>query len=516
LLSGVTIPVILGGAVTGSQEKKAPLSGRKALAYRLVAEPLEGLAKVGGQVTIVDSYWGEMTLKDETGSVALSGPGVLDGSSLTERIYTLKNLRADLPNVAARVEDGLGISEGKEAKSVLIALREMTLCSTDKVVVYGKAERSSGGLVVTGTDRLDDAGSLLVRAAVSPASSRIPRRTVRTIVFAAVTVCLLAGLGIFTSQTVIAAMFKAGGILDPSRTSKVSLDLDGRPLRVTIGTAHWDFQQGNATRAFALTSDSSPFQASRESPVTVQLVGATTRVIANGDPDYPRWDGTAWVFDAAGGVSLKPESTAAGGSAVSGTGRLFVRNLTNAAVTIRVLSPDGSPVVDTSWNFTPFEAANDPQGHYLDLTGKGALPVSRDNRLDIIMKNGSHRILPLAAAAKWGSSGSWLFEIVPERLAGAGKLFVRNSGETPVRIWLIGADGQALYGDDPWTFEPKEGVGENRGLRLQFEDKDIMMTGRETVKVETRDLRTVFKGRLDQVASWRRGSWSIDLARVVR
>jgi hypothetical protein len=231
-------------------------------------------------------------------------------------------------------------------------------------------------------------------------------------------------------------------------------------------------------------------------------------------PDHrrvvPRWDGTAWVFDASGNAASAAEAGPAG------SGRLFVRNLTGSLVTLRVLSRDGSPVVDTSWDFQPYEAANDPQGHYLNLTDRGALPVSRDNRLEIIMKNGSHRILPLGSVAKWQSSGSWLFEIVPEHAAGAGKIFVKNSGEAPIRLWLIGADENALYGEEPWTFEPKEGTSENRGLRLQFEDKDITMTGRETVKVEVQELRTVYQGPLQRIARWRSGSWAIDLSQAVR
>jgi hypothetical protein len=334
---------------------------------------------------------------------------------------------------------------------------------------------------------------------------------VRIIAFAAITLCLYAGLAAFASQTVIAGMFKPGGILDPSRTARVSLDLDGRPLRITIGTAHWDFEQGNADKAFALKSGSSPFLAARGTSVTIQLVGKATRIIGNGDPDYPRWDGTAWLFDAAGSAPLLKESTLEPGR----SGRLFVRNLTSSRVTIRVLSPKGTPVSDTSWYFDPFEAANDPQGHYLELNG-APLRVSQDNRLEIIMKNGAHRIIPVAAIARWGSSGSWLMEMVPERLAGAGKLFVKNVSEAPIRLWLMGADGQALFGEDPWTFEPKEGTGENKGLRLQFEEKDVTMTGRETVKLEVQDLRTVLTAPLERIAAWRGRAWTIDLSKAVR
>ena len=196
-LAGVAIPAILNGMI-GGKERKAPLSGRKAIAWRLVAEPLESVAKVGAQVLLVDSYWSDMTLKDGTRLRYPPGPRVLDGSSLTERIYTLKNLRADLPDVAARVEDGLGIVAGQEHPDRAARNRP---CFFRSRTVYGKARQSSGRLAVSGSDRLDDADSLLVRAAVSPASTRIPRRAVRIIAFVAITVCLLAGLGVFASQT---------------------------------------------------------------------------------------------------------------------------------------------------------------------------------------------------------------------------------------------------------------------------------------------------------------------------
>jgi hypothetical protein len=211
MLEEVSIPVILSGSLTGGVEKKAPLTGKKALAWRLVAEPLEGMVKAGGQVLVVDSYWSEMSLRDATGTIRLAGPGVLDGSSLKERVFTLKNLQADLPDVAARVSDGLGITEGKDSKSTRVALREIALFPSDKVSVYGKAVRSTGTLGVSGNDTMDDPGSLLVRAAVSPASSRIPRRTIQKILFSGITLCLFAALCVFAGRTVVSDMFTPGG-----------------------------------------------------------------------------------------------------------------------------------------------------------------------------------------------------------------------------------------------------------------------------------------------------------------
>ena len=240
LLSGASIPVVLSGTVTGEAAKKAPLSMKKALAYRLVAEPLEVMAGVGGQVLLVDSWWGDMTLRDSTGSIRLAGPGVLDGSSLKERVFTMKNLLSELPDIAARVQDGLGIAQGKESSGARISLREIALFPQDEVRVYGKTERTSDGLRVSGNDTLDDPGSLLVKAAVSPASSRLPRRTIQTVVFGAVTACLFAGLCALAGATVIAGMLKPGGLFDATRTGRVRLDLDGRPFRVTIGSSHWN------------------------------------------------------------------------------------------------------------------------------------------------------------------------------------------------------------------------------------------------------------------------------------
>jgi hypothetical protein len=122
----------------------------------------------------------------------------------------------------------------------------------------------------------------------------------------------------------------------------------------------------------------------------------------------------------------------------------------------------------------------------------------------------------VARFAHWGKSGSWLFEIVPELLAGAAGLYVKNSGELPVRIWLLGADGKPLYGDDPWSFEPKEGSSEDKGLQLQYNDTDIVMTGRETIKVETRDLATIYEGTLQRLGTWRKGAWTLDLSKAVQ
>ena len=513
MLEEVSIPVILSGSLTGTAEEKAPLTGKKALAWRLIAEPLEGMVKAGGQVLLVDSYWSEMSLRDATGAIRLGGPGVLDGSSLKERVFTLKNLQADLPDVAARVADGLGITEGKDSKSTRIALREMALFPSDKVSVYGKAVRSAGSFSVSGNDTMDDPGSLLVRAAVSPASSRIPRRTIQKIVFSGITLCLFAVLALYAARTVVADMFRPGGIFDSTHTGKVRLDLDGRPLRVTIGAVHWDLKQDDTTKGFALASDGADFAASRNSAVTVQSMGGAAKIIRNGDPEYPRWDGSAWLFEVRP-AAAQPAATLSA-AALARTGRLYVRNLTGTAVTIRILDARGAPVVDSYWSFAAYERAGDPQGSYLQRDTKPLL-VRPDARLEITGPRGFLRILPLADAARPRPDGSWLLEILPELSAGVGWIYVRNSTDAPLDLWLLGSDDKTLYGDSPWTFEPREGTAENKGLHLQYQEKDILMTGREGLEVEAHDLKTLLSGTLGDIGSWRRGAWTIDLAKIAR
>jgi hypothetical protein len=511
LVSGVSLPVILDGTVSGDAAHEAPLSGRKALAWRLVAEPLEGMGKVGGMVLPVDNRWGGMTLHDETGDLRVEGPGVLDGSSLVERVFSVETLRSELPQLAPHVVDGLGLKEGKESARTRIALREIALFPKDKVRVYGKARRAGAVTMVTGTDVLDDPGSLLVRAAVRPASSRFPRRTFQTITFALVSLVLFAGLAAFASSTLSSTMFAPGGLFDASRTGAVRLDMDGRQLRLTIADSHWSLDQGDSTRGFALTDGDTDFKASRTAQVTVQDVHSSQVELRNGETGYPRWDGAAWVVDAGTAGAAAATST----PPAAHTGPLYIRNLTGSPVTVRVLRPDGSPVIDTTWTFAAYESADDPRGHYLDVTGKGALPVSQDARVELVTKKGALRILPVAAAARWGTS-SWLLELAPESLGGSGKLFVKNSGTSPVRIWVIGSDGHALYGEDPWSFEPGEGATENKGLRLTYDDKDIVMTGRETIRVETQALSTIYKGPLERLGTWRKGSWTIDMSRAGR
>jgi len=144
--------------------------------------------------------------------------------------------------------------------------------------------------------------------------------------------------------------------------------------------------------------------------------------------------------------------------------------------------------MDTYWSFASYEYAGDPQGSYLELRDKGTLLVRRDVHLEITAAKGSLRILPLADIAKSRPDGSW----------------------------LLGSDNKTLYGDSPWTFEAREGITENKGLHLIYQEKDVFMTGRETLRVEVHDLKTLLSGSLGDIGSWKRGAWTIDMAKITR
>lgn len=42
------------------------------------------------------------------------------------------------------------------------------------------------------------------------------------------------------------------------------------------------------------------------------------------------------------------------------------------------------------------------------------------------------------------------------------------------------------------------------------------MTGREALKIEVRELKTLLTGTLEDMGAWRKGSWTIDMAKIAR
>jgi hypothetical protein len=42
------------------------------------------------------------------------------------------------------------------------------------------------------------------------------------------------------------------------------------------------------------------------------------------------------------------------------------------------------------------------------------------------------------------------------------------------------------------------------------------MTGREALKCEVRELNTLLTGTLEDTGTWRKGSWTIDMAKIAR
>ncbi len=507
--AGISLPAQLRGIIEGGSEKPGPLSHRPCLAYRLEAAALEGLAQGAGNFQVLDSWWSEFSLRDETGSVRLCGPGLLDSSLWTERIYTLDHLRSELPSAARSMQDALGIVDGKASAKARFELREVALTRAERVRVYGMADRVDKKLRIGGNDILDDQGSLLVRSELAPASSRMPGRRLRALAMAAVSATLFACAGLFVARAVEKGLAGPGGLFDASRTAQVKVDLDGRAFRIAVGDDTWDFVEADSRKDVALAKDGADFLAPRKARVRVEVPQYETRLIRNGDRAYPLWTGREWIMtlvrDSGSGRTVQQDL----GPSQPGRGRLYIRNMTASVVTIRVLHANGDPVIDSTWVFASHEAADKPGGSYLDISGKGPLEVGPDFRLDLIMKNGAHRIQDLASVAKPLASGSWLLELVPEFLAGTGKLYVKNQSGKDARIWVLGAKDLPLYGEKPWTFDAGEGADKDKGLSLQSDDRDISFSGREAIRLAYADYRTVFEGAMEELAAYHGSAWSI-------
>jgi hypothetical protein len=522
LMRGVLLPAIVEGEIRPRLAKggsrRAPLSGSDSLAWRLEAELLEGLAEVPGPTLVVDSFWGAMELRDEAGSIALGDRGVLDAGGWTEKRLGVKGVEDMVPAQAERIKEGLGLTGDTGAAKAKILLREVALLPGDRARVYGTASRPSSsdqvGLRLEGSDTLDDPASLLVRDLKSPASSRMPRATGRALALGLAGILLAGGALGLALGPVEKVLAKPGGILDLSRSGAVLLDLDGRPTRIALAGQSWDFESGDSRKGFQLFHDDKAFSAPRGAPLAIYDMGLDEQSLANGDASYPRWDGSAWILEtgqpaqAAGKTGTEPAGAADPGG--PRTGRLYIRNLSKEKLSIRSLDPGAR---DLNWTFTPLEAAQDPAGHYLSYSGGGEPSFGPSSRVEILLKDGSRRVLSLERSAAWKKTGSWLLELAPELLAGSGKLFVANRGDRPLRIWIIGADGASLYGSEPWTFDAKEGSSENRGLSLQNGDKDIIFTGRERIRLVSLSLKPRFTGSLEAAAAWKKGRWSLDLAK---
>jgi hypothetical protein len=522
IMDGVSLPAIIEGEALprGKQpNKKAPLSGAESLAWSLEAELLEGLAEVPGPVFPVDSWWGQIEIRDSSGSIGLAGPGILDAAGWTQKKLGLKGLGSDLPSYAEKIEEGLGLAGDKKARSAKILVRETALRPGDRVQAFGAASLAAEELRLEGNDTLDDPASLLVRAAKNPASSRMPRARGRALGMGAAGLLCAAGAVALGLGPVEKRLSKPGGPLDPAKTGPVLVSLDGSALRVAIAGQSWYFEEGDARKALGLEAEDKPFLAARDAALSVAGFSLEKAELENGDLGYPRWDGSAWILEigAAGGPagSAGAAPAAAKSAPASARGRLYVRNLTKSKLGIRLIGDDGKPS-EESWSFAALEAAGDPAGHYLSYSAGGEPRLGPSSRVEITAKDGSRRVLSLARAASWRESGSWLLELVPELVAGSGKLYVANRSDRPLRIWLVGADGASLFGEEPWTFEPKEGATENRGLSLQSGGKDIRMTGRERIRLAYLDLVPRFEGALEKAASRKSGRWLIDASALRR
>jgi hypothetical protein len=285
------------------------------------------------------------------------------------------------------------------------------------------------------------------------------------------------------------------------------VDKDGRAFRISLGEDYWDLAGGGLGEGVALLDGEEGFRATASTSLRISEIQLSTRLLANGENGYPRWDGGAWLL-VLGGPEEPARETA------GGRGRLYLRNLSRATLSIAILGAEGRRMGDSSWGFGPLEGADDLFGKFLTLSEQGPLIVGPEARVDINLADGTRRVLALARHAEWRESGSWLLSLAPELLAGEGPLLVKNLGEEELEVRLLGSEGSSLYGDLPWVMEAGEGSELDRGTALLHEGEELVFTGRETVSVGTRGFRLLYEGRLGDFASRRGGDWILELERA--
>ncbi len=500
MLDGLSIQASLSGIAEGNAKKKAPLSDKDCLAYRIEAEVMEGLWKEAGQTHIVESYWGTLNLQDATGSVQLRGPGILDTSGVLEKIVSLSGIKASYPALSDSLKTILGIFEEKEAKKTRIKLREIILVPEEKIVVYGIAESGKNGLALSGSDEVNDKDSLFIRSERKPASSRFGKKIPQAVFMAALALASLSlGLGF-----AVKILSKPGAILDFSQTGKIVVQPEGKTFRLRRGEQYWDFKPGETRDLVELYHNEELFTVDKSTVLKLEKIVSVRKTLRNGDPEYPRWDGQQWLLtlDKTPAIPEKPATT-------GGEGRLYIRNITDKTFTMRVLQPDRGVSITTIWTFNPLEGADNPLGQWLNRKETGAVLVKADNFVELITKTGAKRILRVGNAASWQDKKSWLLDVVPELLAGSGVVYAKNQGDILANIRILGADGKPMYGDSPWVFEPKEGVDKNLGLALQSQDKDITISGREDFIVDYVEFVTVTEAVLKELAVFKDGAWTL-------
>ena len=510
MMASLVLPALIEGTVQGQDLRQAPLSERTGLAWRLEAELLDGMQLTPDDDIPVElaSWWGKFQIKDETGAIAVEGPGLLDSAGLSERICSLRSLKSQHPELAAIVADRFGIGSSKAEKARFV-LREVILSPGDAVRVYGQARFSNHTVSIGGCNELDDPAGLFIRSTLSPASSRrsIARiRSLFTLSAAALSGLILVGL-------TINGLFGEGGLFDSVHQGPIQVNADGRPWRITQEAHLWDFASGDLRTAVELQNNDQAVPFRGTAKIQIQRLHTTTHDVEPGAAGYPRWDGKAWTFTMEPSGPLNYPASAAADTATPHSGKIYLRNLSDDKVTIRILDPSGQARDNLEWSYQARAWADSPEGSWLSRNSRDTFAVAADDRIELTTSQGYRRILAVNTIAKWRDE-AWHLDLVGELMAGPGKIHVRNNSNQTLQIWLIGADGEFLHGQLPWEFDAKEGSTSNRGSALQVDSEDISFTGRETIRYGLVSYQPVFDGQLDQFATWQENHWLLEAKNI--
>jgi hypothetical protein len=500
----IALPVILEGAIKGEARRNAPLSGKPALAWHVEAFPRDGFTRSfeDAEGIEIEHAWEPFGIEDETGTQAIEGPGIIDGSWLTERVFSIETLRSEMPRWAALIEDKMGLKLKPRARFLV---REKALCPEDPVRVYGTARKGKSDVKVSGNSVLDDPGSLLVRSLEMAASQKARRESGRERL--AIAFFILSALAFAASIAIHpdVGLLGPGGIFDAERRGTVLVDEAGRELRLEIDGLSWSFEQGESASGQPLSDgNDGSFSARAESIARVYALEANPSGIAPGEPGYPVWQGSFWSMRISD-QAPQPRERARGGK-----GRLYCRNLVDAELRLKLYSPEGLPLYEASaWTYEALEHSNKQWGSYL-VFGEKPAPVTGEDIVELWNVDGSTTRWRIDEAARW-EDGAWALDLTHSLLAAKGPLRASNAASRAVRLWIVNPDGSYPFGSAPWELEAGAGTEGAHGLNLQSSNRDISFTGKEIIRYGFIEARLITEGRLVDLGRYSRGSWILDL-----
>lgn len=499
------LPVAVHGKAVCAAPLTSPVSGRPAVAWRLVvatAGARKGRRHEAQHSSPAVLRWVPFSLEDGEKGLAVIDRPIIHGRSRVEEVYSpsrFQGLPASLRELISECLGSAGISWA--GKSLLV--REERIEPGTWVTAYGIARKPGEEPVLTGSDSVDDPGSLYVtdvapderRRRIEAIRSRMASR--RRAFRPAAGLLILASVAFLILPVVLKEDPRVGPAAYRDLTEDLQFEISGFQDEEQ-GTITWNLSPTTGGDTEFLLHDGEPVSVSPESHIVVRRIdheeGAYTLGVGPA-----RWEGDAFEFILPAGFPPKAQGPVRAGG-------LLVQNASNRTVELAVFDARGSLLGST---------------RTMGPTGDGSVD------LGLVLEEGSRIELSVAGVRVrrfltgrsrepvWseedGGQGYVLSiddgSLAPRR----GRLFMKNPTDFGFRVEILNPDGTRRY-DTTWVYRPGEDMDRTRGSFLSFQGEAVTVLEGDIVRLGRRsEPTTIYEGRLDEYpgAEWDRdeGLW---------